>query len=292
MTSSQSAVPRNDWRRVIANLALICGGSLIYVIGMNAVLVPARLFTGGVTGVAILINYHLPRANIGLSYFLLNIPLVLLGWTTISRRFILYTLFGMAFFSLAAGLLKPPPLPLEDPLLSALLAAVICGVGSGLVLRSIGSAGGLDILAIYLNKRTGLRVGTVMFTVNTMVILAGAFLHDVALSLYSLIFLFACSQVIDKVVAGFNTRKQVLVVSRQHEAIRELILERIGRGVTLFDAEGGYSREPKRVLLTITTLTELPRLKEGVLAIDPDAMLIINDTLEVIGKRLGVIKQY
>jgi uncharacterized membrane-anchored protein YitT (DUF2179 family) len=292
MTSSQSAVPRNDWRRVIANLALICGGSLIYVIGMNAVLVPARLFTGGVTGVAILINYHLPRANIGLSYFLLNIPLVLLGWTTISRRFILYTLFGMAFFSLAAGLLKPPPLPLEDPLLSALLAAVICGVGSGLVLRSIGSAGGLDILAIYLNKRTGLRVGTVMFTVNTMVILAGAFLHDVALSLYSLIFLFACSQVIDKVVAGFNTRKQVLVVSRQHEAIRELILERIGRGVTLFEAEGGYSREPKRVLLTITTLTELPRLKEGVLAIDPDAMLIINDTLEVIGKRLGVIKQY
>jgi uncharacterized membrane-anchored protein YitT (DUF2179 family) len=117
-------------------------------------------------------------------------------------------------------------------------------------------------------------------------------LHDVALSLYSLIFLFASSQVIDKVVAGFNTRKQVLVISRQPEAIRRLILERIGRGVTLFDAEGGYSREPKRVILTVTTLTELPRLKEGVLAIDPDAMLIINDTLEVIGKRLGVIKQY
>ena len=292
MTSPESVVPRNDWRRVIANLALICGGSLIYVIGMNSVLVPARLFTGGVTGVAILINYHLPMANIGLNYFLLNIPLVLLGWTTISRRFILYTLFGMAFFSLAAGLLKPPPLTLEDSLLSALLAAVICGVGSGLVLRSIGSAGGLDIMAIYLNKRIGLRVGTVIFTVNTMVILAGAFLHDVALSLYSLIFLFASSQVIDKVVAGFNTRKQVLVISRQPEAIRRLILERIGRGVTLFDAEGGYSGEPKRVILTITTLTELPRLKEGVLAIDPDAMLIINDTLEVIGKRLGVIKQY
>jgi uncharacterized membrane-anchored protein YitT (DUF2179 family) len=292
MTSPESVVPRNDWRRVIVNLALICGGSLIYVIGMNSVMVPARLFTGGVTGVAILINYHLPMANIGLNYFLLNIPLVLLGWTTISRRFILYTLFGMAFFSLAAGLLKPPPLTLEDSLLSALLAAVICGVGSGLVLRSIGSAGGLDIMAIYLNKKIGLRVGTVIFTANTMVILAGAFLHDVALSLYSLIFLFASSQVIDKVVAGFNTRKQVLVISRQPEAIRRLILERIGRGVTLFDAEGGYSREPKRVILTVTTLTELPRLKEGVLAIDPDAMLIINDTLEVIGKRLGVIKQY
>jgi uncharacterized membrane-anchored protein YitT (DUF2179 family) len=292
MTSQQSQVPRNDWRRVAANLALICGGCLLYVIGMNAVLVPARMFTGGITGVAILINYHLPAANIGLSYFLLNIPLAVLGWRTISRRFILYTLFGMAFFSLAAGLFKPPPLLLEDPILSALLAAVICGAGSGLILRSIGSAGGIDILAIYLNRKVGLHIGTLLFTVNTLVILAGAYLHDVALSLYSLIFLFASSQVIDKVVAGFNTRKQVIVVSRQHEAIRQLILERIGRGVTLFDAEGGYSREHKRVLFTITTLTELPRLKEGVLAIDPDAMVIINDTLEVIGKRLGVIKQY
>jgi uncharacterized membrane-anchored protein YitT (DUF2179 family) len=273
-------------------LALICGGSLIYVIGMNAVLVPARLFTGGITGVAILMNYHYPIANIGLSYFLLNIPLAVLGWTTISRRFIYYTFFGMAFFSLAAGILQPAPLPLEDPLLSALLAAVICGVGNGMVLRSIGSAGGIDILAIYLNKRFGLRVGTIMFAANALVILAGTYLHDLALSLYSLIFLFASSQVINKVVAGFNARKQVVIVSRQPEAIRELILHHIGRGVTLFQAEGGYSGEPKRVLLTVTTLTELPRLKEGVMSIDPGALIIINDTLEVIGNRLGGIKQY
>ena len=114
MTTQLSRRPGSDWRRVVANLALICGGSLLYVIGMNAVLVPARLFTGGVTGVAILINYHLPAANIGLSYFLLNIPLAILGWKTISRRFILYTLFGMAFFSLAAGLIQPPPLRLAE----------------------------------------------------------------------------------------------------------------------------------------------------------------------------------
>jgi uncharacterized membrane-anchored protein YitT (DUF2179 family) len=113
-----------------------------------------------------------------------------------------------------------------------------------------------------------------------------------ALSLYSLIFLFASSQVINKIVAGFNLRKQVVIVSRQPEAIREFILHHIGRGVTLFEAEGGYSGEPKRVLLTITTLTELPRLKEGVISIDPNALVIINDTLEVIGNRLGAIKQY
>ena len=296
MTRQQTAIPdlapERDWKRVALNLVLICGGSLIYVFGMNAVLVPSRLFTGGVTGVAILTNYHLPAVNIGLSYFILNIPLAILGWTTISRRFIAYTIFGMAFFSIAAGVLKLPALPLEDPLLSALLAAVICGVGNGLVLRSSGSAGGIDILAIFLNKRFGLRIGTVMFAANALVILAGAYLHDLALSLYSMIFMFSTSQVINVVVTGFNTRKQVMVVSRHHEAVRDLILQRIGRGVTLFNAEGGYSGEPKRVLLTITTITELPRLKEGVLAIDPDALIVINDTLEVIGNRLGVIKQY
>ena len=227
-----------------------------------------------------------------MSYFLLNIPLAILGWKTISRRFIVYTFFGMAFFSLAAGTLKPPPLNLNDPLLSALLAAVICGIGNGLVLRSIGSAGGIDILAIYLNKRMGLRVGTVMFVTNALVIVAGAYLHDLALSLYSLIFLFASSQVINTVVTGFNTRKQVIVVSRFDDEIRQLILNRISRGVTLFNAEGGYSGEPKRVLLTVTTLTELPRLKEGIMAIDPNALVIINDTMEVIGNRLGAIKQY
>lgn len=295
MTTQQTTTPRapqNDWKRIALNLVLICGGSLIYVYGMNSVLVPSRLFTGGVTGVAILINYHLPAVNIGLSYFLLNIPLAVLGWATISRRFIAYTILGMAFFSIVAGLLRLPALPLDDPLLSALLAAVICGVGNGMVLRSSGSIGGIDILAIFLNKRLGLRIGTLMFAANALVILAGAYLHDLALSLYSMIFLFASSQVINIVVTGFNTRKQVMVVSRQHEAVRELILQRIGRGVTLFNAEGGYSGEPKRVLLTITTLTELPRLKEGVLAIDPDALIVINDTLEVIGNRLGVIKQY
>jgi uncharacterized membrane-anchored protein YitT (DUF2179 family) len=295
ITVTALAPPRpkaNDWKQVAANLALICGGSLIYVIGMNTVLIPARLFTGGVTGVAILICYHFQSVNIGLSYFLLNIPFAILGWTTISRRFISFTFFGMAFFSLAAGVLRPPPLPLEDPLLSTLLAAVICGVGSGMVLRSIGSAGGIDILAIYLNKRFGVQVGSILFAANAMVIIAGAYLHDLALSLYSLIFLFASSQVINKVVSGFNTRKQVVIVSRQPEAIRELILHRIGRGVTLFEAKGGYSGEPKRVLLTITTLTELPRLKEGIISIDPNALVVINDTLEVIGNRLGVIKQY
>lgn len=296
MTTEAKAAPTQEphshWKRVARNLFLICAGSLLFAYGMNAVLVPSRLFTGGVTGVSILINYHLPMVNIGLSYFLLNIPLAMLGWVTISRRFIAYTIFGMAFFSVAVGFLNPPALPLEDPLLSALLAAVIIGVGNGLVLRSAGSAGGIDILAIFMNKRFGLRIGTVMFAANALVILAGAYLHDLALSLYSMIFLFASGQVINTVITGFNTRKQVMVVSRHHEAVRELILERIGRGVTLFDAQGGYSGEPKRVLLTITTLTELPRLKEGVLAIDPEALIVINDTLEVIGNRLGVIKQY
>ena len=98
----------------------------------------------------------------------------------------------------------------------------------------MGLSTGIDILAIYLNKKVGLRIGTVMFSANALVILAGAYLHDVALSLYSLIFLFASSQVVDKVVAGLNTPKQVRVVSRQPEAIRKLTLERIGRGGDAF----------------------------------------------------------
>ena len=100
-----------SWKTVLYNLCLISAGSLIFVVGMNSVLIPSKLLSAGVTGIALIFHYLFPTLNVGLAYFLLNIPLILLGFFSISRRFLLYTLYGMSFFSLPPLLSSHPPPP-------------------------------------------------------------------------------------------------------------------------------------------------------------------------------------
>lgn len=172
----------------LVNLGLISVGSIIWAIGMNAILVPKEFISGGTVGLSMLIHYMFPGMSVGMLYFLLNIPLAIFGWMHISRRFMYYTLFGIIVFSVAASLIHPHIPYVADPILAALFAGVVCGVGGGLILRSLGSAGGFDILGVFINKRYGFRVGMVCFLANALVLAAGAVLYDLELTLYSIIF--------------------------------------------------------------------------------------------------------
>lgn len=279
-------------RTIALNLSLICAGSIVFVYGMNAIMIPAKLFSGGLAGLTILIKYQFAWINVGAVYLLLNIPLIILGWVSVSRRFIAYTIFGIAFFSLSAALIQPPAIVLHDTLLAALLAGVICGVGSGLILRSLGSAGGMDILAVTLNKRFGLRVGTISFATNTLVIIAGICFHELDLALYSLILLFTSGSVVNMVISGFNARMAVLVISDRPDGIAQEILYRLERGITYLDGQGAFSHRPKRVIMTVTTMMELPKLKEIIFNNDPHAFVVINNTFEVLGQRHGSMRVY
>jgi len=282
----------STWKTVLFNLFLITGGIIIFVIGMNSILIPNKLLGAGVSGVAMILHYLFSSVDVGITYFLLNIPLILLGWLSISKRFMLYTVFGMAFFSLAAAVLKTPPVPLEDPILVAVFGGVVCGAGAGIVLRSLGSAGGVDILAIYANKQFGLRPGLTSFFVNGLIILTGAHFFSLEIALYSLIYVFTTSKALDAVLTGFNQRLSTMIISDKYQEIAKEIFEKINRGATFLQAQGAYSGNPKEVIFTITTLTELPKLKNVIFSIDPKAFVVVNSTLEVIGQRHGTRKVY
>lgn len=298
LVTAQNPVPKDTihfWNQlmpVAREAALIAVGCIVFVYGMNAVMIPARLFSGGLTGIALIIGYQIPSMDLGLVYLLLNVPLIVLGWVTISRRFIAYTFFGTALFSLAASILQPEPVILSDPLLAALLGGVICGFGCGLILKSMGSAGGMDILAVYLNRRFGLRVGTVAFAANALVIVAGGWMLDLNLALYSIILLFTCGWVTNTVVSGFNARMALMIVSDMSDIIARELLSNFKRGVTFLDGQGGFSKMPKRVILTVATVTEVPKIKEMIFANDPKAFVVINNTFEVLGQRHGALKVY
>jgi len=279
--------------RVFFNLGLIFFGSLIYAVGLQAIIIPHGLLSGGLVGVSLIIQYLVPALPVGGIYFVLNIPLLVVGWFNVSRRFMIFSIAGMVLFSAAAEMMSwIPPIDVDDPILAALAAGVICGVGSGLILRSLGSAGGLDVLAVYMNKRFGLRLGTFISAANTLVLSTGALVHGLEIALYSIIFVYTTGRVMDAFIAGFNRRKMVYIISGRSRDIADHIMSHIQRGVTFINGRGAYSGTEKEVILTITSMTELPRLKEDIFSIDPEAFVIVNDTLEVLGKRHGKLKVY
>lgn len=279
-------------RRFLLNIFLLTAGAVIYAVGLNGILVPKQFLSGGVIGIALILHYLFNPIDAGYYYFILNIPLMLLGWFRVSRQFMFYTAYGMVVFSLATAFVKPGPLPIENPILAALLAGIICGTGSGITLRSRGSAGGLDILAVYLYKKLSLTMGSTISFVSAAVLLAGGLLFGLEMALYSLVFVYSSGRIMNAVMTRFNQRKSILIVSDRSDAVAERILSVLNRGVTFLDGTGAYSGHPKKVILSIITMTELSKLKELVFDIDPHAFMVVNDTLEVLGYRHGEMRVY
>ena len=269
-----------------ANLFLITAGSLLCAGAINGILIPNQFLAGGISGLSLLIHYLFPVVPVGAANFLLNIPLFVVGWLFVGRRFFWYSLAGMTIFS-AALLLPFPVPPIHDPLLNALTAGILSGIGSGVILKSLGSGGGLDILSVILLKRFSIRIGTTVMAFNALLLLACLFRFSLEIVLYTLIYFFVTTQLVNMVVTGLNQRKAVMVVSPQWQEIAREIMETMQRGVTIVNGEGGYTGQPLRIIYSVVTFQELSRFKEMVQSHDPHAFLVVTETLEVMGKGIG-----
>ena len=268
------------------NLLLIFIGSVLCAVAVNGILVPKQFLAGGVTGLAVLGHYVFASLPIGFIYFLLNIPLFVIGWVFVGRRFFWYSLAGMIIFS--AVILWPYPVfPVEDMILNALAAGIISGFGSGIILKSLGSAGGLDILSIILFKRFSIRPGTTVMAFHAGLLFVALFRLPMERVLYTLIYFFINAYFVNLVVIGLSQRKAVMIISSHWKEISRQIMEKLQRGVTIVQGEGGYSGQKLHILYSVITLTELSRFKEIVRQADPDAFVVVTETLEVMGKRIG-----
>jgi uncharacterized membrane-anchored protein YitT (DUF2179 family) len=273
-------------RQILWNLLLITIGSLLCAVAINGILIPHQFFGAGFTGISLIIHYLVPTFPIAVLYFILNVPLYALGWMYVGRRFFLYSIAGMLIFS-GALLWNPGSLPVYDKILSSLLAGIIIGFGSGIILRSLGSAGGLDILSVVLMKRFSIRLGSSILAFNTMVLTAGAILFSLEMALYTLVYLYVSSYIVNLVVTGLSQRKALYIVSDYWEKISQEIQEKIHRGVTIMGAKGGFTGQELQMLYTVITFRELARLKKMINDIDPQAFVVVTDTLEVMGQQVG-----
>jgi len=272
--------------QVAWNLLLITVGSTVCAMAVNGILIPHQFFSGGFTGIALLLHYLFPSLSVSGVYFVLNIPVFALGWMYVGRRFFVYSIVGLLVFS-AVLQWSVVRFPVQDQMLSALLAGIVLGVGSGIVLRSVGSAGGTDILSVILMKRFSIRLGTTILVFNGLILVAAAVLSSLEGALYTLIYFFVNARIVNLVVTGLSQRKAVFIISSEWESISHAILEKVHRGVTVIRGTGGYTGREHKILYTVITFRELSQIKQVIRDVDPKAFVVFTDTLEVMGQGVG-----
>ncbi len=278
-------------KRLLLNLLLLTLGSMLCAMAINGILIPNGFLSSGLTGLVLILHYLFPFLPVAALYFLLNVPVFILGWKFVGRRFFFYSIAGMTIFSVCLAWAHAS-FPVQDMLCSALLAGILSGVGGGITLKSLGSAGGTDILSVALLKRFSVRIGTTTLAFNCIVLLAGALLFPLEKVLYTLIYIYVSTRILNLVITGLSQRKAVMIVSNLGEAISRKILEDIKRGVTVLRGQGAYSGRDEKVLYTVVNFKELSRVKQLIRQIDPQAFVVVSDTLEVMGQRIGNQPQY
>mgnify|MGYP005771631775 CR=1 FL=1 len=276
------------WREMIPDCLMVLLGTAIFALGTYYFITPSNIAPGGVSGIAILVNYAF-GAPVGLVSALINLPLLVIGWRYLGREFILKTLLSVAAFTVVYDyILTPLALPVYEGerLMASLFGGVLMGVGLGIVFYYAGSTGGVDIITKLLHlKYPHIQLGRAMMLVDMVIVLASAVVfQSIESALYAIICIFVCSQFIDVVVYSTDKGKLVYIFSQQYEQITREILEKMDRGVTLLHGEGGFTGEQKRVLLCALRTNEYHKLKKIVRHIDPDAFLVVSDSTEIMGE--------
>ena len=260
-------------------------GAFIIAIAIQLVLVPVHMLTGGVSGISIILNF-LTGVDIWIWYMALNIPIFIVGYKFISKRFAFYSLIGMVALTFILGICKnwQMDLGLDNLLLAGILGGVINGLGVGITLRSKGSTGGLDIIAVIISKFWGYKFGNIFFYVNLGILAVFLMTSNLELTLFSAISFFISSSVVNKVQLGASVSISALIISTQCNDIAVEILENLHRGCTYLSGRGAYTGESRDIIMVIVSRTQLPRLKEIVFQIDPNAFITISEATEVLGR--------
>ncbi len=280
---------------------LIALGALIQAVSLRIFFVPANLASGGVSGIAQLINYF-TEWPIGLMVLVGNIPLFVLGWRFLGgRRFALRTAVAIVTYSLLTDLLLKIPGFIYysdilindlkgDIFLNSLYGAIISGIGYGLVYRARGTSGGSDILARILNKWRGISMTQSYLMVDTLVILSAGFIFGWKEALYAMITLYVSGLVAETVLEGGGTVRTAMIVTNQPEDISARVMEDLERGVTVLEGTGAFTGASKPVLYCVISRAEVATLKTIVHEIDPEAFMVIGVAHEALGEGFKPLK--
>lgn len=260
-------------------------GSAVFALGFSLFLQPNEISPGGISGLALVIVGVVGIGSVGTLSILINLPLFILGGIKIGRRFFCGSLLGMLISSVLIDVFSAVPMPPMEPLISALYGGVICGLGLGVVFICGTSTGGSDIVVRLLKlKYRDVPIGQISMCFDAVVaVLTGIAFQDIAKALYTGVAVFITGKVVDAVVYRFDYSKVALIITREYDAVAEAIGKKLDRGATFLNGEGTYSHVPTKVVLTAVKKQQITDLKELVMAIDPDAFVIVQEAHQVLG---------
>ncbi len=271
----------------IKNALLIFIGCAINGLAYALFLIPHHFVPGGVSGIAIIINFF-AGLPVGVLIMVLNIPVFLLGLKTMGRKYVLSSLVGMVltsvfidFFNKVLGL----PSATGNPVLASIYGGVMLGAGLGIVFRGRASTGGSDIIGMVVSRFTGISVGYGIMVTDFLVISAsGLALRSLEAPLYGYLVLFLSTKVIDLILEGWSYSKLVIITSARTAEIADYILNRLDRSGTALRSRSLYLNREGEVILTVVHRKQLADLKAHIKKIDPDAFVVISDTYDVQGR--------
>ncbi len=266
-------------------------GLMIAAIGIGLFIVPAKIVSGGITGIATIL-YYMFDLSIGTSMLFINIPLFLVGVKTFGRDYGTKTLFGIImlsfyvdFFGKIIGLENVIDFSKgTNFLLAPLFGGILLGTGLGLVIKFGGSTGGTDIIAQIVHKFTKIPMGYCMMINDIIIIFSGIAVFGIENGLYAIIAMFTTNVVINKIFEGTSYTKMVYIISDKYSLIRDIIIRDIKKSGTTLSAKGMYTHEDKSMIMTVLENKEIRDLQALIKRVDPDAFIIISEVYEVLGE--------
>jgi uncharacterized membrane-anchored protein YitT (DUF2179 family) len=277
-------------KRLVKDILLIAFGIFSATIGLKGFLIPGNFIDGGATGISLLIA-AITKWPISLLLLFINIPFVLLGYITLGKQFAIKT--SIAITTLAIFLTMTNfPIVTNDHLLIALFGGIFLGAGIGLTVRGGAVIDGTEVLAIYLSKRFGTTIGDIVIVINILIFSAAAYFLSLETAMYSMITYFAASRTLNFIIEGIDEYIGVTIISSHCEEIRNMIIEVMGRGVTVYSGKKGFGKRGEAndvdIIYTVVTRLEINKLNAEIEKITTTAFVVMNSVKDTKG---GMIKK-
>lgn len=280
-----------DFKHLLINTFFILVGVFVAGFGLKGFLLPNSFIDGGVTGISLIVN-RMTGVSLSVLIILINVPFILVGYTTINRVFATKSIIAIFLLAIAIYIV-PYPIITNDKLLIATFGGFFLGLGIGLAIRGGAVLDGTEVLALFINRKSSLTVGNVILIFNLLIFTAGAYFLSIETALYAILTYFAAAKTVDFVIDGIEEYIGVSIISEKSDEIRSAIIEQLGRGCTIYNgkngfAKHGYTLKEIDIVYTVITRLELSKLKSEIEKIDPDAFVFMNAIMDTKG---GMIKK-
>ena len=282
----------NRINEFFVDMILTISGIVMAGIALKLFLVPNHFFDGGITGISLLVH-EIYDLNLGMVILVLNLPLIAVGYFTVGKRFAFRTLISIILLGISL-LLIPNHAMTADKFLISIFGGAFLGIGIGLIMRTGAALDGIEVLALYTIKRTSFTITEIILAINILIFIIAGFRFGIETALYSILTYFSATRCIDYVVEGLQAFTGVTIVSGKSDAIKYQLVNKLGRGITVYKGERGFlpgkfdvSAECD-IIFTVITRLEMRKLKNLVYEVDPNAFVFANTIKEASG---GVLKR-